>query len=278
MSKNIYRTPVVAGTFYPGDMKTLSNDIQNYFNKAPSYEISGKILGLVAPHAGYMYSGFTASVAYKQLIGKEYKTVVIISPSHREYFHGVSVFPGAGYETPLGKVEIDSDMRQRLLECGKPIIESIQGHRGEHALEVQLPFLQSVLNDFKILPLVMGDQEAGLCKSIGEKIASVLEGREDVIIVASSDLSHFYSAKIAEKLDKVIINDINNYDWEILLEHLSTKETEACGGGPIIAMLLASKKLGANESKVLHYSDSGDITGDKNEVVGYLSAIIWKSN
>jgi hypothetical protein len=278
MNKNIYRTPVVAGSFYPGKIKTLNDEIQSYLEKAPFHEISGKILGLVVPHAGYMYSGFTASIAYKQLIGRQYNTVIVISPSHSEGFYGISVFPGLGYETPLGKVDIDFELKQKYLECSEFFIESEHGHREEHALEVQLPFLQSVMKDFKILPLVMGDQDARLCQILGEGLAQILEGRDDVLIVASSDLSHFHNSKISEKLDKVIIKDINDFDWEKLLKHLSTKETEACGGGPISAMLKAAEKMGANESKVLHYSDSGDINGDKSRVVGYLSAIIWKSN
>jgi MEMO1 family protein len=278
MNKNSYRLPVVAGMFYPGDMKTLSNDIEQYFKNVPIENFQGQILGLVAPHAGYIYSGFTASYVYKQLTGKEYKTVVVISPSHREHFYGISVFPGLGFTTPLGKMDIDMELKEELLKHGEPFIESDQGHGKEHALEVQLPFLQYVLKEFKILPLVMGDQNINLCKLLGENLASIFKDRNDVLIVASSDLSHYHNSKVAEKLDSVVINDINNFNWEGLLKHLSTRECEACGGGPISAMLIATEKMGATKAKVVHYSDSGDMTNDKNEVVGYLSAIIWKSN
>jgi MEMO1 family protein len=278
MNKDVYRPPAVAGMFYPGNPETLSRDLDTLFQKALPNESKSKVFGLIAPHAGYVYSGFTAAMAYNQIKGRNYNTVIIISPSHREYFPGISIYNGKGYETPLGTIEVDQELKQKLIECGEPIFESIQGHRSEHALEVQLPFLQKILKNFKIVPIVMGDQNSKICTHLGESIGKVLEGREDVLIVASSDLSHFYTSNEAKKLDKVIMDDVNSFDWEKLLIDLSAKRTEACGGGPIAAMLIAAKKLGADKSEVVHYCDSGDVTGDKSEVVGYLSALIWKSN
>jgi MEMO1 family protein len=275
MSKETYRAPAVAGMFYEKDPEILSKIVDKYISNAESQEITGRIYGIIAPHAGYIYSGQTAAFGYKNLIGKQYDTVVVISPSHREYFEGVSVFNGAGYSTPLGNIEIDQDLKTKFIVSNSYMMEGNMGHRNEHALEVQLPFLQRILKDFKILPLVMGDQNREICNALGNTLAEILADKKNSLIVASSDLSHFHETKKAKVLDDVIINNINNYEVEDLLKNLGCGKTEACGGGPIAAMMSASKKLGAKNAKVLKYSDSGDVSGDKNEVVGYLSAIVW---
>jgi MEMO1 family protein len=277
MNNTNYRLPAVAGMFYPSNPAELIHQIDEFFSRAPKFDLEGQVIGLVAPHAGYIYSGFTAAVAYNLLKGKSIKTVILISPSHKEYFKGVSIFSGDGYATPLGILEIDEELKQILLTYSDVITASSHGHKGEHAIEVQLPFLQRALKDFKIIPLVMGDQNADLCQKLSDVLSETLKCRDDILIIASSDLSHYYKASEAVIKDNVIINDINNYDPDKILEHLMKCSTEACGGGPISVMMKTAKKLGANNSKVLHYSDSGDTSGDKNEVVGYLSAAVWKS-
>jgi AmmeMemoRadiSam system protein B len=251
--------------------------MDSYFSNAPKFDLDGQIIGLIVPHAGYIYSGFTAAVAFNLLKGKTIETVIVISPSHREFFKGVSVYEGDGYSTPLGNLDIDEDLKNEILTAGEPFTASLSGHKGEHALEVQLPFLQRTLKEFKILPLVMGEQSIEICQKVSQILFEVLKNRENYLIVASSDLSHYYSAAEAKKLDNIVINDINNFDPDKLLEHLLKHYAEACGGGPINSMMNAAKKLGANKSKVLHYSDSGDASNDKNEVVGYLSASVWKT-
>ena len=276
MVKNSYRLPVVEGTFYQSDPVKLTQQFDTFFSNAPKVTITGKILGMVVPHAGYIYSGFTASVAYNMLRGNEIKDVVIISPSHREYFKAVTIFDGLGYSTLFGNIDINQNIKEELLKYDL-IKESTRGHGAEHALEIQLPFLQKVLkNNFNILPLVMGDQNVGTCLMLGEILSKVFENKSDYLIIASSDLSHFYSSAKAKIKDDVMINGINNFDIDGIIEDLESKNTEACGGGPILSMMMATKKLGANSSKVLHYSHSGEVTGDHNEVVGYLSAIVWK--
>jgi MEMO1 family protein len=272
-----YREPAVAGMFYPSNPAELINQMDSFFSHAPKFDLDGQIIGLVVPHAGYIYSGLTAAVAYNLLKGKTIKTVVVISPSHREFFKGVSVYEGDGYATPLGILEVDEDLKNEILAAGAPFIASLHGHGGEHALEVQLPFLQRTLKDFKILPLVMGDQSIDICQKVAQTLFDVLKDRENYLIVASSDLSHYYKAEDAKRMDNKVIDDINNFNPDKLLEHLIQHSAEACGGGPISSMMKAARKLGANKSKVLHYSDSGDTSGDKNEVVGYLSAAVWKS-
>ena len=159
----LMREPAVAGTFYPGDSRTLGAEIDALLARAKVRPREGIIYGMIVPHAGYAYSGYAASLAYKLLRGKTFDCVAIVSPSHREYFDGISVYNGAGYRTPLGDLLIDDEARTKLL-AGDPVIEASQmGHRGEHAIEVHLPFIQRVLGDVKILPIVMGEQRREYC-------------------------------------------------------------------------------------------------------------------
>ncbi len=263
----------VAGYFYSADKEKLQKDISLLLQSAKTEKSFNKIFGIVSPHAGYIYSGKTAAYVYNLLKEKNYKTVIIISPSHSEYFSGISIYDGDAYQTPLGIVEIDQQMSERLIENSKIIFRGIQGHRKEHALEVQIPFLQSVLKDFKIVPVVMGDQSKMFIDHLAERIAFAAD--DDTLVVASSDMSHFYDSEKANVLDSVIEKRINEFDFEQLLKDLDNKKCEACGGGPIAAMMKAASLKNINKSLVIDRSDSGDITGDKSEVVGYLSAIVY---
>jgi len=265
----------VAGYFYPADKDKLQKDIALMLQVAKPEKAFNNIFGIVSPHAGYMYSGKTAAFAYNLLKDKFYKTVIIISPSHAEYFPGISIYDGDAYETPLGIVEIDQVMVDMLVENSKIIFRGIQGHRKEHALEVQIPFLQTVLKNFKIVPIVMGDQSKMFVDELAEKISKVVD--DNTLVVASSDMSHFYSAEEAERLDSVVEKRINDFDFEQLLKDLDDHECEACGGGPIAVMMKTASLKNIDKSLVISRSDSGDVTGDKSEVVGYLSAVVYKS-
>jgi len=267
------RTPHVAGLFYSADPEQLQNDIIGLLDSTKSEKEYNNIFGLVAPHAGYVYSGKTAAHVYNLLKGKTYKRVVVISPSHSEYFPGSSVFIGDGYQTPFGVVEIDNEFAARLVANSKNIFRGVEGHRSEHALEVQLPFLQTVLNDFKIVPIVMGDQGKIFVDELAEKLAEVAD--DETLIVASSDMSHFHSKMDADGLDSIVEDRINSFDYNALQSDLNKKKTEACGGGPIVTMMKAASLRNKNHSAVIHRSDSGDITGDTKEVVGYLSAVVY---
>jgi len=264
----------VAGYFYPAEKEKLRNDISLLLKVSKPEKTFSKIFGIVSPHAGYVYSGKTAAYAYNLLKDKSYKTVIVISPSHAEYFPGISIYDGDAYETPLGIVEIDQTMSEELVQNSKIIFRGIEGHRREHALEVQIPFLQSVLKDFKIVPIVMGDQSKMFVDHLSEKIAKA--ANEETLVVASSDMSHFYSSEEADKLDSLVEKRINDFDYEQLLKDLDDKECEACGGGPIAAMMKAASLKKISNSLVINRSDSGDVTGDKSEVVGYLSAVVYR--
>lgn len=267
------RRPAVAGMFYPGEKSKLQSDLSKMFAGVTSEKINKKIVGIIAPHAGYMYSGYVAAEAYHQLVGLSYDTVVVISPSHRDYFNGVSVYTG-DYVTPLNSIPVDLKICDRLLEYA-PLIKATElGHRDEHALEVQLPFLQSVLMNFKLVPLVMGTQDRETCFGLGNVLGKVLKDTNSLII-ASSDLSHFYSNDAARRLDGIVVRDVEHFDENKLFDDIRQKKCEACGAGPIISAIVATKHMGASSAKVLSYHTSGEVSGDYDEVVGYLSGIFY---
>jgi AmmeMemoRadiSam system protein B/AmmeMemoRadiSam system protein A len=275
------RKPAVAGTFYPDQPTALAKTIAEMLAKTAKPAIDGHIIGLVSPHAGYIYSGPVAAFGYKALQGLQYRDVIVIAPCHVETFPGAAVYPGDAYAIPLGNVAIDNELSRKIASYSKNVTLSEVGHRvvgrgGEHSLEVQLPFLKTMLGDFKLVAIVMGSQDMETCKSLADAIAAACKGRDDILIVASSDLSHYHDAKAAKRLDTLIVESINNYDYDNLYEELADQKVEACGGGPIIAMMMAAQKLGATKASVVKYANSGDITGDNSAVVGYLSAVIFK--
>jgi AmmeMemoRadiSam system protein B len=272
------RESVVAGSFYPGNTSDLSAQINEYLNVAKSENIEN-IIGLVCPHAGYLYSGQIAACAYKQVLGKKFESAVIIAPSHSEYFEFNSVFNGKAYRTPLGIVEVDTVRCLKLANTSNYsdyIKASNYGHRSEHSLEVQLPFLQTVLKDIKIIPVVMGSQNRANVESLGNAISEVFSG-DSILIIASTDLSHYHPYVVARELDKKAEDLIQSFNPQKFAEAIANEELEMCGGGPVAATMIASSSLGADSSRILCCKNSGDITGDKSAVVGYLSAAFYKS-
>lgn len=275
VEKTNIREPAVAGSFYPANPIKLSQQIQEFLEAVPSKKIDGEIIALVTPHAGYIYSGQVAAYAYKLLCEKVYPIVLIIAPSHRVYFHGASIYSKGAFKTPLGLVSVDNELCEKIMSSSSSISFYPQAHIQEHSLEVQLPFLQSVLKEFKLIPIVMGDQSLDNCKTLSDAIFQVIKGKK-ILLIASSDLSHYYPYEKAVKLDNLVIEKIKNFDVEGLAKDFAEGKSEACGGGPIITVMLLAKKMGANKSIILKYENSGDVTGDKSGVVGYLSAIFLK--
>jgi AmmeMemoRadiSam system protein B/AmmeMemoRadiSam system protein A len=274
----------VAGAFYPADPAQLSSMIEGFLDQVRFTPADGRIIGLVAPHAGYIYSGPVAAYAYRQLTGLQVKRVVIIAPSHIIAFEGASIYNGEAYETPLGIVPVDMEFcrqlaeKSDLLELSATGHETVQGGRMEHALEVQLPFLQKVIGSFSLVPIIMGDQSYEVCRTLGNALADLIND-QNTIIVASSDLSHYHPYNEAVMLDKKVITAISEWDYYNLCRNVNGRLWEACGGGPITATMIASEKLGADESEILRYANSGDVpAGDKSRVVGYTAAIFYKSN
>ncbi len=281
--KTKIRKPAVAGAFYPSSAKALQSMIESFLKKAQSPEIKDAITGIIAPHAGYVYSGGVAAYAYKVLQGRKIKRVVVISPSHVEYFSGAAVYDGTHYETPLGLIPVDAEFARKLAQKSDRLELSEHGHtinfqgRGEHALEVQLPFLQVVLDDFQLVPIVMGEQSYETARALGRALADLIED-DRTIIVASSDLSHFHSYQKAIELDKKVINAIKEWDYYNLSRNLQGRIWEACGGGPIVSLMIAFEYLGATEARLLKYANSGDVPmGDKSRVVGYAAFVFVKA-
>ena len=275
--KEIVRAPAVAGMFYEISPAALRKNIDEMLDRVQLPKVEGTVRAVISPHAGYVYSGFTAAHAFKLLEGRKYDCVIAVGPSHREYFDGISIYSGDAYETPLGKVPINHAVRSELLQGEKNIVASVAGHRSEHSLEVQLPFLQSVLEEFSVVPIIMGDQRRQLCEQLSVALARVMANK-NILLVASSDLSHFHAYDEAVLLDKRVIQAVEHFNSDEFIDELEKKSFEACGGGPIAVAMKTAQQLGANRVEVLHYCNSGVITGDKSGVVGYLAAAFMQVN
>jgi AmmeMemoRadiSam system protein B len=269
------RYNIVAGSFYPGNADTLKKQITEFLSKAEDKKIKD-IKALICPHAGYIYSGQVAAYSYRQIEGKKFDSIFIIAPSHSEHFEFNSVYCGKAYQTPLGLVQVDVERCTILTDSGMPNTKSSKyGHRSEHSLEVQLPFLQLVLDDFKIVPIVMGYQSKPNIEALGNAIGNLFKN-ENILIIASTDLSHYHPYNTAVSLDKKVEDSVKKFDADSFEEEFLEDSIEMCGGGPVISAMIASKILGANSSEILCYKNSGDVSGDRSAVVGYLSAAFYK--
>jgi AmmeMemoRadiSam system protein B len=235
------RQAAVAGSFYPGNEGALSGMVTNSLKSAVN-EALPDITGLVSPHAGYIYSGQVAACSFKQVEGKKYESVIIIAPSHSEYFDFSSVFNGRAYRTPLGIVEVDTERAERLagdVTYKNHIKLSDSGHGREHSLEVQLPFLQTIFENLKIVPVVMGSQSNNNIESLGNAIGATFKG-ENILVVASTDLSHYHDYNTAAALDGLVMDYINSFDPIRFADAVTSEEVEMCGGGPVAAAMIAS--------------------------------------
>lgn len=269
------RESAIAGTWYPASRKDLTDQIRSFLDQVPSPARTGPPVALIAPHAGYAYSGQVAAHAYKQIGPQDgIETVVVIAPSHRTRFSGVAVYDRGGFRTPLGVVPLNHELIQTLRKRDVRIRYVPGAHDQEHSLEIQLPFLQTVLPGFRLVPLLMGEQDFQTCQWLAEVIADSIRGKH-VLVVASSDLSHFHTSEQARKLDQVVTERTGAFDPEGLSDALESGKCEACGGGPMMTAMLIARKLNADRAQVLHYGDSGDVTGDHQQVVGYMSAAFW---
>jgi AmmeMemoRadiSam system protein B len=284
------RAPAVAGTFYPDDAASLRHEVEELLQAAPAPSPAKPIIAAIAPHAGYMYSGVVAAYAFKALQTgyspspeeKVPPTIVVIAPSHHEAFPFISVFTGKAYRTPLGEVPIAQELANALIDADANILADWRGHRAEHALEVELPFLQVIWPDFRLVPVVMGDQDWELCRLLGEHLAKLAQeplgaSAAPVLILASSDLSHYHPYDEAVRIDARFIKHLQAFDPAALYGALEIAECQACGGGPVVAVMIAAKSLSADGVDILCYQNSGDVCGDRSTVVGYLAATFGRS-
>ena len=271
------REPAVAGAFYPGSPTSLRMMLQDLLDAAKPDPVPGEIMGLACPHAGYQYSGLVAAHGYKLLMGKNFDVVFVLAPSHQEYFRGASVFPGRAYKTPLGIVPVDTELAHKVAHASEFASLSWYGHRGEHALEVQLPFLQMVLTDLRIVPIVIGEFDYEICTDLGRALASVARGRR-ALFVASTDLYHGYSYEECVSTDERTLRKIVSWDVQGLCDGLLTGVYQACGGGPVATSMIALRELGANHAEVVTYTNSADVTGERGGwTVGYAAVAFSKT-
>ncbi len=277
------RASPIAGTWYPGSKRELANTVDAMLAAATYFPTGDDILGLVAPHAGYAYSGATAAYAYRQITGQPYELVVLLGPSHYQDYGAFAVSAKQYYATPLGAVELDEDFIARL---GSRIPLTRVDDDQEHSLEIQLPFMQRVLGTFKLAPIMMslpfylvGPEALAPCEELAGALADLAQGQR-ILFVASSDLSHLadydavdkYDARTEDLMDAFDIPGLVHYMWQAY-------ECRACGDAPIITMLLAAKQLGAQRARVLYRTNSGDVTGERGRgryTVGYMAAAVYK--
>ena len=287
------RAPGVAGGFYPADPKELTQMIDGLLAHNVVPQVQEPLVALICPHAGYEFTGPVAASCFAQLKGRKYTRVVVIAPSHYENFSFSSVYDGDAYATPLGNVPVDTDFRAKLVKLSSTIKVSDHGHvqvgqYAEHSLEVQLPWLQRTLGDFKLVPIIMGDQNWGLERSLGRALAKALlaetaEERAQTLILVSSDLSHYHTYDYANNVDHQTLHAIEDWDYLSLSRNFAmwqqgVQTWEACGGGPIVAGMIAAEGLGATHAQILKYANSGDATGEKTRVVGYGAVAITRGS
>ena len=272
------RTPAVAGMFYPGEKNELKETIHDSFvhefgpGKIPPSNSKTKIYGVVCPHAGYVYSGPIACNSFYAISSKSTNLFIIVGPNHWGIGCNVAAMKDATWQTPLGNVEVDSDSATELAKFSEIIDLDFFSHTKEHSLEVQVPILQEMCSEFKILPIVLIDQSITAAKEVGAAMAEIAK-KKNAMIIGSSDFTHYEENDFAHKQDKALIEPILKMDVEGFYKVLNEKRVTACGYGAIAATMIACKKLGATKGELLKYATSGDITGDKSSVVGYGSII-----
>jgi MEMO1 family protein len=271
------RPAAVAGTWYPGSAGALTREVDTYVSAA-SDGPTGSIHAIVAPHAGLMFSGPVGAYAYKAAAASSFDVAVLVGPSHFVAFEGVALWPEGAFDSPLGPAPIDSAGARAI--TASPVVHALpSAHRREHSLEMQLPFLRRLMPQVPIVPLLMGFQRRETIEALAQSLADAFRGRR-ALLVASTDLSHFFDAATAAKLDGRVLDCVNRFDPEGLLDIFEQyPEPErgryvACGGGPAIAVMMAARFLGARHGRALKYAHSGEISGDYDGVVGYLAGAL----
>jgi len=267
------RRAAVAGTWYPKAAPALEAAVDRHLAVAARRGAGpdGELVALIAPHAGLMYSGPVAAHAYQLLRGRGFDVAVLVGPSHYTGFDGVALFPSGGFETPFGVARIDQQCARSIAAASPVVHDQPAVHAREHSLEMQLPFLARLAPDLPIVPLLVGYQTAATAAALGAALAAALRGRR-ALLIASSDLSHYHDARTAAAMDNVVIECVARFEPDSLQAVLDARPEHACGGGPMVAVMRAAREAGARDARILDYADSGDVSGDKSAVVGYLAA------
>lgn len=269
MKDKTIRKAAVSGQFYPDEPHVIERQIKNFLSKA-STKPDPDTRALIVPHAGYDYSGQVAAEAYRLVQGYAFDSVIVIAFLHRILLHGVLIDNVDFYETPLGTVPVDRDFAFKLQSFHPALAHTFKGRMEEHSLEVQIPFLQSVVVGLKIVPVYIGMQDLKNAKILAEALVQEIKEKH-VLVVATTDLSHFYPYQVAVEKDRKIISMFESGDIEQIYDACLREEAEACGMGPVLSLLLLSEKMRWQGPFLIRYANSGDVTGDRRSVVGYAA-------
>ena len=264
------RHPAVAGRFYPGDPNTLLADVRSYLSPT---EKTVTAIGCVVPHAGYIYSGHVAGAVFARL--NIPRRCIVLCPNHTGMGQPLAIMSAGAWETPLGRVPIDSSLADALKKRFSLLTGDADAHRAEHAIEVELPFLQAKSRNFTFVPIALGTGKFDVLENLGQAIADVVKAEtEPVLVIASSDMNHYENDKITRVKDHKAIDRILALDARGLFDVVMNEDISMCGFGPTVAMLTAGKRLGATSAELVKYATSGDISGDREMVVGYAGIVV----
>jgi MEMO1 family protein len=272
-SETNIKEPNVSGQFYSANPDQLSKEIEGHLNKAAVPAIDEHIEVLIAPHAGYVYSGPVAGYGFKAVQAKKYNTIIILAPSHYYPFEGVSIWTEGGFKTPLGIAPVDTEFAKNLLAANPKFSFTPSVFEREHSLEVEIPFLQKIYTDFKIVPVIMGQPKLDLVEQLAKKLNELIGERKDVLIVVSSDMSHYHPDAEARQMDQATIATIEKLDAGRLWTLCTLRKLEMCGFVPVTTALFYAKERGL-AVKTLRYANSSDVTGDRDRVVGYTAIVM----
>ena len=279
------RSPAVAGSFYPDSPRVLSAQVRKFIDDATLTETDGKLIGLIAPHAGYVYSGHVAGYAYKQLMGHAFDTVVLVGLSHRNPIGTAAIYARGAFRTPLGDIEIDEDLASEIMRLNSDILDLPTAHANEHSLEVQLPFLQHTLSDFRIVTILLQDDSPENVIPLSHAIAEAMADRS-CLLIGSTDLCHYPTYEAARRSDQITIEAIGHFDSDYLRQRMDgymqrqpvqNLHCMMCSTGAIYTTMSVAKALGGNRIEVLKAANSGDVLiGGRDQVVGYMAAGIYQ--
>lgn len=274
MSTTILRHPAVAGRFYPGDPDDLRTEAQVYLSQTVSRNATPvKAIGCIAPHAGYMYSGHVAGAVFASI--EIPRLCMVLCPNHTGMGRALAIMSEGSWETPLGEVPVDAEFARALQQRFAPLQNDSAAHRAEHAAEVELPFLQLRQPNLRIVPIALGTGQFELLEQLGLAVADVVTQSQDpVLIVASSDMNHYESDVVTRAKDHQAIKRILTLDARGLFDVVMHQDISMCGFGPAVAMLTAARQLGAKSAELVKYATSGDVSGDREMVVGYAGVVV----
>jgi hypothetical protein len=294
--QTIVREPAGADFWYAGDAAELAANVDRYIHKAEFVKAPGKVIALVSPHAGYRFSGPVAGAAFRQVKGHQYETVIVVGLSHRQRIAKASVFAGDYYKTPLGRLKVDKDVVSALLENSEVFTFNREAHSthqsffdsgGEHSVENQVPFLQRTVQDFKMVEILINTEDLDLCRKAGQAIAKAVKDK-DVLLVASTDLTHWPSYEDATRIDNQALEVLEQLDVDKVWQGLAQLEKESagvfnlscvmCSKAAVVTVFAAANELGADKAMTLHYANSGDTAGSHDKVVGYGAMALYDTN